>query len=225
MILLNFNKLILKTLNLNGELFLFRWTAAAIVAASYISSRSSSRAAEGAANTQSEASDRAIDEQRRQFDVTNEQFRPYREAGTSALTQQEALTGTAGPKAQQAYFDNFIESPGQQFIRKRQQRALLQNAAAIGGIGGGNVRTDLQEQAAGFAQQDIGNQFNRLASISGTGQTATQNTAQFGANTTNNISNLLQQQGQARASGILGQAQARNQFYNTVGQTAASYGR
>lgn len=52
-------------------------------------------------------------------------------------------------------------TPGQEFIRERQRQALLRSAGAIGGLGGGRVRTALQQQAAGFAQQDI--QFQREA--------------------------------------------------------------
>jgi hypothetical protein len=105
------------------------------------------------------------------------------------------------------------ESPGQRFIRERQQRALLRNQSAIGGLGGGNVRTALQEQAAGFAQQDLQNQFNRLG-ITSAGEQALQGRQQQAVTNLANIrAGLGAQQGaaligagQAKAQGIVGQA-------------------
>lgn len=162
-----------------------------------------------AGRLQAEATKEGIAETRRQFDVTQENLAPFREAGIGALDQQQALLGLGGQEAQTAAFDAFAESPGQAFLRNRQQRALLRNQSAIGGLGGGNVRTALQEQAVGFASQDFGNQFNRLAGLSGSGQTATTNLGQFGQQASQQISNLTQQGAQAQASGVLGANQIR----------------
>jgi len=165
-------------------------------------------AARRAAGAQSEGAQAGIDEQRRQFDLIQGLMAPQIEAGDMARQQQLALLGLLGPEAQAQAQSQFSESPGQKFIRERQQRALVRNSAATGGLGGGNVQTALQQQAAGFASQDFGNQFNRLAGLSGSGQAATGNLGQFGQASAGNIANLLGQQGQAQASGILGQQQA-----------------
>lgn len=87
----------------------------------------------------------------------------------------------------------------------------MRNQAAIGGLGGGNVRSALQQQAAGFAQQDLQNQISRLGSVAGQGQQAQQNIAGLGAQTAGQIAQLTGQAGQAQASGILGAQQARQQ--------------
>ena len=50
--------------------------------------------------------------------------------------------------------------------------SLAGNASAIGGLGGGNIRTALVEQGAGFAIQDLENQRRELASLSGGGLAA-----------------------------------------------------
>ena len=115
--------------------------------------------------------------------------------------------GTAQEQQAQA-FAQLEDSPGQRFIRDRQERALLRNASATGSLGGGNVLTALQQQAAGFAQQDIQNQFGRLGQLAGQGQAITTSQAQLGGQTAAGISNLLGQEGAARASGILAPAQA-----------------
>lgn len=171
-------------------------------------SKAAGKAAEAAAGAQEGAALAGIAEQRRQFDVSQEQAAPFREAGVGALGQQQALLGLFGQEAQQQAFAGLTESPGQQFLRQRQEKALLRNAAATGGLGGGNVLTALQQQATGFAQQDIQNQFGRLGQLAGQGQIATTNIAQLGGQTASNIANLTGQAGAARASGILGPAQA-----------------
>ena len=165
-------------------------------------------AATEAGELQAAATEKAIEEQRRQFDVTQELMAPFREAGVSALEQQQALLGLAGAGAQAEAMAGLQDSPAQRFIRERQERALLRNAAAIGGLGGGNVRTALQEQAAGFASQDIQNQFARLGQLAGQGQATSTQLGQFGAGTAQNIANLGVAGGEARASGLLGAQQA-----------------
>ena len=109
----------------------------------------------------------------------------------------------------------------------------MRRAAATGGLRGGNVLTALQEQAAGFAQQDLGNQFNRLQNLIGGGQNAAselgrgalqsrqnignivQNSAaqraQLGAQNVANTANLLGAQGTAQAAGIQQAGAARAQ--------------
>ncbi len=209
-----------------------------------------------------EASEAAIAEQRRQFDITRGDISPFVETGVDALNQQRILLGlgalpsgapaptqqapqlgafagqipgvgglgggfripqlagltaptapaAAGPQLsaaeqQQQAFAAFGESPGQRFIRERAQRNLLRNASAIGGLGGGNVRSALVQQGAGFAAQDFQNQLNRLASLSGGGQVSATNLGQLGAASAQNIGGLLQAGGQARATGILGRAE------------------
>lgn len=166
--------------------------------AGQIQADSAVRAAEIAAESQQ----LGIDEQRRQFDITQGNLAPRIAAGNQAMNQQMALLGMGGQEAQKQAFAAFGNSPGQRFLRERQEKALLRNAGAMGGLGGGNVRTALQEQAVGLAAQDYNNQFNRLGAISSGGQAATSNLNQFGANMANNVSNSLGAMGQARASGI-----------------------
>lgn len=192
--------------------------------ASAIASRGASQAATEAANIQAQAAREGTAELARQFDITQEQMAPFREAGVSALEQQQALLGLRGAEAQQQAYTGLQESPAQQFLRQRQQRALLRNQAAIGGLGGGNIRSALQQQAMGFAQQDVANQYNRLAGLSGSGQAATQNIGQLGAQTSGQIAQLLGQAGQAQASGILGAQQARGQFLGQLGSIGLGAG-
>jgi len=215
------NNSLLKILKFYIVPFQLNWAAAATVVVGAIQSRQAKKAAQGAAGVQAEASQAAIEEQRRQFDISQEQAEPFRQAGLGALEQQQALLGLSGTEAQQAAFQAFQESPGQAFLRERGEQSLLRSSAAIGGLGGGNVRSALQQQGIGFAQQDLQTQLARLGSIAGQGQAVTSNIAQLGAGTSANIGNLLQAGGQAQASGILGAQQARSQFMGQIGSGLA----
>lgn len=174
-------------------------------------------AAKSAASAQSKASLAGIAEERRQFDITQEQFAPYREAGGLALQSQQALLGLLGPEAQQQAFQQYTESPGQAFLRQRGEQALLRNASATGGLGGGNILSALQQQGIGFAQQDLQNQLARLSGLSEAGRGAVGSQAALGAQSASNVASLMGQAGQARASGILGAQQANQQLLGQVG--------
>jgi hypothetical protein len=181
------------------------------------------KAAEKAAAGQATAAEQGTAEVRRQFDITQEQLQPFQQAGVSALEQQQALIGLGGQEAQQQAFAGLEESRGQQFLRERGQKNLLRNAAAIGGIGGGNVREALVQQGVGFAQQDIQNQFGRLGQIAGQGQAAATNVGQFGAQAAGQISQGIQGAAQARASGILGKTQAASQATGQILQLGGQF--
>ena len=99
-------------------------------------------------------------------------FDPYTSAGASAMQREAALSGALGPEAQQQAMNAFIESPGQKYLREQQEKALLRNQAAIGGLQGGNVRTALQEQAMGIAATQQQQYLENLRNISGRGQQA-----------------------------------------------------
>lgn len=210
-------------------------------------------AAQAGISAQEQAAQLGIEEQRRQFDITSSdleranrqnrlslelgarrqkaQLDPFAQAGVEAVAQQRALLGLGSPEEQQAAFAAFEQSPGQQFLQERAQKNLVRNAAAIGGLGSGNVRSALVQQGVGFAQQDFGNQFSRLQQLGGAGQAAASeigqgalssrgaigageiNTAarqgQFGQGAATNISNILGQQGQAAQFGLQQAGQAR----------------
>lgn len=213
-------------------------TAAAIVGGSLISGVAGSKSASKSAKAQTQANAASVAEQRRQFDLTQESFEeaqafqreqlsPFADAGRGALSQQEALLGLSDQDAQQAAFAGLEQSSGQKFLQERAQKNLVQNASAIGGLGGGNVRSALVQQGVGFAQQDLDNQFNRLGAISGAGLSAATGVSQgalssasqlgqFGQQSANNISNLNSQSGQARSSGIQQQNQAFQQSFGSA---------
>lgn len=141
-----------------------------------------------------------LSEQQRQFDTTRQDFAPILERGNLAGEQLSAFLGLQGTEAEQAAISGFRESPGQVFLRERQERALLRNESAVGGLGGGNVRTALQEQAFGIASQQLGERKSRLAQVASLGAGATAQGAQIGSNISAGTSNFLNQFSQRRAA-------------------------
>ena len=80
------------------------------------------------------------------------------------------------------------------------------SAAARGGLLSGNTLRSLATFGQGMADQGYGDYWNRLAGLSGTGQTATNQLGGFGANAARGIGNANIAAGQARGSGYMGMA-------------------
>jgi hypothetical protein len=144
------------------------------------------------------------------------QISPYAETGSQAYQKQAALSGALGADAQQKAQAEFNESPGQKYLREQAEQALLRNQAAIGGLGGGNVRTALQEQAIGIAAGQQQQQIDNLGQVSGLGAQASQNLSNLTANTGTNIANIQQQQNLNQAN--LQERLARGQSDITTGR-------
>lgn len=123
----------------------------------------------------------------------------YAGTGEQALQQEAALSGALGPEAQAQAIQNFTESPGQKYLREQQEQALLRNSAAIGGLGGGNVRTALQEQAFGIASTDQQRVLENLRSLAGRGQTAATTQAGLQTQGASGLAQLAAQQGISEA--------------------------
>lgn len=179
-------------------------TGAAIIGGSIASGLLGAKSAKDAGKEGAKGQELGIAEQRRQFDITQEQAAPFREAGLRALEKQEVLLGLRGAEAQQQGFNVLAESPGQRFLQDRARRNLERSAAAKGGRLGGNVLSALTEQGVGFAQQDLQNEIARLGQVAGQGRAVTQTLGQQRGSTATNIQQGLNLAGQSRASGIAG---------------------
>lgn len=91
---------------------------AASVAGSLISSEMQSGAAEDAANAQGSATDAAVEEQRRQYDLTRSDLAPYRGTGRAALDQLSVLLGLRG--GAQAAGNRTYEDIRAELLKERQ---------------------------------------------------------------------------------------------------------
>lgn len=117
-------------------------------------------------------------------------YQPYQSAGENALNEEAALSGALGPEAQQRAIDAFTESPGQKYLREQMEKSLLRNNAAIGGLGGGAVKSALQEQAFGIASTNQQQHLENLRSLAGRGQEAAGAMAGLETGTATQLANL-----------------------------------
>lgn len=97
---------------------------------------------------------------------------PVVNQGIAANNAQAALSGAMGRDAQTQAFADFQNSPGYQYQLQEMEKALTRNAAATGGLGGGNVLQALQRNAMGLASQDFQNYYNRLGNVADRGNQA-----------------------------------------------------
>lgn len=198
-------------------------------------------AAEKAGEVQAAAAQAGIEEQRRQFDRMMEvlapfqeagvgaleRLQPYEQAGVGALESQQALAGLRGPEAQRAAIDQLAASPEFQAQVEQGERALLQRAAATGGLRGGNVQEALAQFRPAMLSDLINQQYTRLGGFTQLGSQTATNIAQLGQASAARqgvgalesgaaIAGLLGEQGAARAGGILGQGGVVGQTFGDI---------
>lgn len=156
---------------------------------------------------------------------------PAYQRGESSSQLQAAFSGLLGPEAQQAAYASFQESPGTDWLRKKQEEARLRTFARLGG-GLGNQSSVMSALAAdefGRAQTDFGNYYGRLSEISNRGDNAASNIANIRSNLGNNLGNLSTGEASALAGLIgtrAGAAQSTMQnladLFRSEGTTAAN---
>lgn len=133
------------------------------------------------------------------------QLKPYQQAGLDALQGQRALIGLNGADAQQQAIAGLSNSPEMQAYIQQGENALLQNAAATGGLRGGNTQAALGQFRPSLLAGMINQQYERLGGLTG-----------LGANTTSMVY-------QTGASAAAGQAQAGMQVAGQIGNALGNY--
>jgi hypothetical protein len=192
-----------------------------------------------AAGQQADAANRATDLQREIYQQNRADLAPWRQAGGAGLSRLQYLLGigdqgAAGGAGGGDYgslmrdfgMQDYQEDPGYQFRLKQGEQAINRNALARGRYNSGSVLKGLQDFNSGLASQEYGNAFNRfqaqrgtklnaLQSLSGTGQSASNQTAQLGAQFGQSAGQNMIGAGNAAAAGTVGMTNAIN---NGLGQ-------
>lgn len=177
-----------------------------------------SRAASKAAGAQTQAAEMGIEEQRRQFDLVQQLLKPYVEAGTPALQQQQALIGLQGTEAQQQAISALEGSPLFQAQVRQGEEALLQRASATGGLRGGNIQAALAQFRPQMLQQEIETQYGRLGGLTSLGQQSAAGVGTAGMQTGARVAGLYGDIGAAQAGKSLAQGQAISGVLNMPAQ-------
>ena len=224
------------------------WVAAAIGGSallSYMGSQDQASAAQSSAQLQSDAANKAADQQLQMFNIQNAQQQPYREAGYGGLNAISSMMPyfNQQPQAYKPFSASDLNAnlaPNYQFMLNQGLGATAENA----NVGGGGSNVDLAktkfaedyagnayqnalnnymtQQQQGFNQQQTstGNIFNRLASIAGIGQAANTTSANLATNTTNAIGQLGVGAAGAMGAGQVGAANATAGAYGNIGNSA-----
>lgn len=132
--------------------------------------------------------------------------------------------GMTGEQAQETAIDRIAQSPLLAELTRQGEEAILQNAAATGGLRGGNTQAALAEFRPQMLQNEIDKQFARLAGIGGMGQQAiNQAPTQVarGAPTTN-TADYMARIGDINAQRLLTEAEAGGEMWGSIGKGAGT---
>lgn len=181
------------------------------------------KAGGSAAGLQAQAAQAGVEEQRRQFDLTQGLLSPYQQAGLPALQAQQAQLGLLGTQAQQDVLSGIMASPLYSSMAQQGENAILQNASATGGLRGGNTQAALAQFRPAILNQLLSQQYERLGGLTSLGQNAAAGIGNAGMQTGSNVSNLLQQQGAAMAGGQLAQGAVGGNIASGISGALGTY--
>lgn len=190
-----------------------------------------SQGAKSAAKTTAAAADRATQLQADQYQQTRTDQAPYRDAGYTSLAQLSKGTADGGEFNRDFTMKDYLADPGHAFRLQQGEEAINRAAIAGGSRYSGATLKALTQYNSDQASQEFGGaynryqsgvsaRFNRLASVAGIGQTATNQTAAAGSTAAIGQAQTIQNAGNARASGYTGSANAIN---GTVGTLVNDY--
>lgn len=162
-------------------------------------------AAEKAAQLGYESTQQAGALQKDFFQQMSDMISPYRQAGEQAINAQGALVGLQGTGAQSQAISAIENSPAFQAIAQQGENAILQNAAATGGLRGGNTQLALSKFRPELLNLFVQQQLQNLGGFTSLGQNSAVMTGNAGMNTAGNLGTLLQQGASALGGGVMAQ--------------------
>ena len=173
------------------------------------------KGAQQGAQAQTDASNAAIAEQQRQFDLTRSDQAPWMQAGQDALGKQAAfLNGD---------WSGFENSPDYKYALQQGMGSLDHSAAARGGLFGGGADRDRMQFVTGLATQNANGYWNKLAGMSNTGQQTASGLGNLGMNMANQIGAQYNNIGNARQSSYQQRADANSQMIGGLAGLAGRY--
>ncbi len=171
-----------------------------------IASGGADKAAERAADIQSQSADKAIELQRETRDIVRGDLQPFREAGQSQLSPLTSLI--SDPKAQ---LDFIQGNPFFKVLADDAQNRLFSNQAAKGKVGSGGTAKALQNSLLLLGQDLLNQNINQRQNLVNVGGNAAAGQASATQQSGNALSDLITGQGNVRAAGQIGAANARSE--------------
>lgn len=189
--------------------------AAGSAAGGYFAAQAAKKAAKLKLKMQREA----IAEQRRVAGVAEGLYRPGAELWQPALSKLTNLSGLGGRRAQEEAYGEFVESPGVAWLRARGMQGIERSNAGQGRTG--RTLLDLSKFNQGLAEQDFGNYYGRISDIANRGERAVGATANAHLGVGNNITNILNDEGDTMADGAIGVGNAFTTAAQGIGDSLA----
>lgn len=144
-------------------------------------------------------------------------FAPARDVLAPTVGAMGDIIGINGNPAQQGALDRLKASPMYQSLFRTGEEAVLQNAAATGGIRGGNTQRGLADFGADTFARLIQQQLENLGGLGGIGMNATGATAQAGTNNAASLINLFTNRGNVRGGQALARGAINQGMWNSAG--------
>jgi hypothetical protein len=207
----------------------------------YMQKRATEKAGNQAAQAQRESTQMGIDEMRRQYDTSRADMAPWQAAGTNALYDLQDLLGMESTLAPWQVKENeeaaaagqplphalptrtkrtpeemVMQDPSYLWRRDQGRKVVEGSAAAKGGLFSGNALKALDDYGQNTGLSEYTNIFNRLAGISGTGQTSAATTGAWGNQFGRDAAQGYQNMGNATANAILNKGSAQAGFYGNI---------
>jgi hypothetical protein len=210
------------------------WSFLIPAAVSLIGGNQQSKAAQRAADTAADATNRATELQRRMYDENVARQKPFYDVGVNALPE---LVNAS--RYTNFGMDQFTADPGYGFRLKEGQKALERNAAARGGLISGAALKAAQQYGQEMGSQEYTNAFNRyqteraarlnpLQSLTGMAQTTANTLGTAGQNMATNVGNAYMGQGVNQGNALMAGVNARTSSYGDIaklyGQTNPNFG-
>jgi len=201
------------------------WVAAAVVGSAVVGGVVASKSASKAANAQTQASQQATDTSMAQYNQNRADQEPFRQVGVTAINKLAAAPAFS--------FDgsNVATDPGYQFGLQQGQAGITNSAAARGGLLSGAALKAASQYNTDYASTKFNDAYNRalttsntnnnrLASLAGVGQVATNAIGNAGQNMAQQVASNQLASGNARASGYVATG---NALTNSLGQATNWY--
>lgn len=176
--------------------------------------KKASRAAEAA---MIEQLNRAITQNQTNYEQIRGDYAPARDVLAPTVGAMGDIIGINGDPAQQGALDRLKASPMYQSLFRTGEEAVLQNAAATGGIRGGNTQRGLADFGADTFARLIQQQLENLGGLGGVGMNATGATAQAATNNTAALTDLFTNIGNTKAGGTLTRGGITAGMWNNAG--------
>jgi hypothetical protein len=167
-----------------------------------------------ASNAQTNADQNAITTQQNAMGNINSIWGTQASLGQGADTALGSALGTNGQPANYSGFENM---PGYQFAVSQGTQAFQRQAAAMGNAYTPNTAAAIGQYVTGTASQDYNTYISQLMGAAGLGTTANQGLQTGTQQTSNNISQLQQNIGQAQAAGYSGVASSASGLFSPNG--------